>query len=264
MRKIVKTQIFGAFRRIDIVYGIMFSLVIVISAWYSELATDGTLIEVSASEVLSNSDYFGILNFLIFYISSYVFCLDLGSKQIYIEVSSGISRWKAILGRFIAAIIISVAISFLITYLGIVPFYCLHGWGDYLTIKEFMIKMLMYFVFILRVCSLALLLSFIFKNVIVSISIYFGMCIVQIFGLYFVGINYSVDNAVNLFLDFDSIHAILGNYEKYHYEVGKGLITENMPILPNNLIVMYFAVSFVLIFAMVFLSYWMFKKKDLV
>lgn len=216
--------------------------------------TSQLVAEISSSNIM-------ILIFIAAILVGYMCSGDFRDKVVNYEIMSGHSRKQVYISRFIPAILVG---AFLVTALHfsvMIPGAIMYGWGNTLSLGDVIVRDLLLFFPIMRICAFLVIISFIVKSQYLMMAVGYGLFsfigLMEQFNVNKSGYVTGIAN-INMLFDFkawstynlDPVNGIV-EYTSYNGSVSTGLILWTI------------AISILVTACYMFIGYSIFRRDEL-
>lgn len=264
MKNVIKSQIYNLFTKRNILYVYAFcvltALITILNAT-ANLEKHG-IYDIAGSDILSTCGYYEFSLFFCAYVMCYAICKDLKNKSLYYEISCGISRDTALIGRYIAGLLISIVGITIVTYTPVILYTLTNEWGDRLSVGSMLFRAFEYYLFIARFAAEITIIAVIVGRTLPAFAVFMVINIIEERIVYYLyDINKLPEKLVGLFSPFSTQFILRVNTE-YYYAVGTGLTPEHQKWIPVDEAVMMTLFSVSVICVALIAAKVIFRKKD--
>ena len=159
--------------RVTFIIGLLFMLLegfLNIDTSFTDMPQNtGQLVaELSGSNIM-------ILTFIAAVLVGYMCGGDFRDKVINYEIMSGHSRAQVFISRFIPAILVGAFLVTVLQFSMMIPGAIMYGWGSTVSLGDVIVRDLLLFFPIMRICAFLVIISFIVKSQYLMMAVGYGM-----------------------------------------------------------------------------------------
>ena len=159
--------------RVTFIVGLLFMLLeglLNIDTTSSNMAHNASQLvaDISVSNIM-------VLIFIAAVLVGYMCCGDFRDKVVNYEIMSGHSRAQVFISRFIPAVLVSAFLVTVLQFSVMLPGIIMYGWGNAISLGDVIIRNMLIFFPIMRICAFLVIISFIVKSQYLMMAVGYGV-----------------------------------------------------------------------------------------